>query len=744
MLLWLDVLEQMFLQPAGLSLQSNPPTLVPDFDRNQPMQAKWAQNYLAGFCSVADWLGSSDRFVYNDQPCETLDQLQQWYEVRKSVAEQALVASGLISYVHANPNIHDLIGENREPGPLQVLVSDLPVAGGLAIVEAATGSGKTELALLHAWRLLAAGQADSIVFALPTQATANAMLGRLEKLATVLFENSTNLILAHGRANYQESFIALKEAAKPKTEQGNEEALVQCAEWLAQSRKRVFLGQIGVCTVDQVMVSVLPVRHNFVRGFGIGRSVLIVDEVHAYDAYMYGLLGGVLQQQKLSGGSAILLSATLPSHQKQKLAKAWGYVRLLPNQMSYPLITQLSEVEQKTTVRVLALPEKPVSERPIIDKTVAMSQELSADLLPSVSLKQRILSAVGRGAQVCVICNLVDVAQGLFAEFQQRFEETGMSNDQIDLFHSRFTFLDRQQKEQKIINTFGRFSDSTVLQSFNPNRKQGHLLIATQVVEQSLDICFDWMITQLCPVDLLFQRLGRLHRHTENHEQRPDDFQTPQCTILGSDSDKFDLHEVIYGNSRVLWRTQTLLQQAVSDHGGHVEFPDAYRKWIEPVYQEAPEDDEPESVTASFEKFEGEQFASQSCAKRLMFSDMSELKDSDGNISTLTRDGEMSLSIVPFYLDSSGRKYLLDGREVAAFDESEYWEAINLNTVSVPKSWERKDKSFETVSKDGLVWLEFEPESTVGEEIFYASFNNLIKYRYSCNDGLRRQIKEDK
>ena len=103
------------------------------------------------------------------------------------------------------------------------------------------------------------------------------------------------------RAKYQENFIDLKDACRPRTAQGDEEAWVQCGNWLAQSRKRVFLGQIGVCTVDQVLVSVLPVKHKFVRGFGIGRSMLIVDEVHAYDSYMYGLLEAVLEQQRLGG-----------------------------------------------------------------------------------------------------------------------------------------------------------------------------------------------------------------------------------------------------------------------------------------------------------------------------------------------------------------------------------------------------------------------------------------------------------
>jgi len=294
-----------------------------------------------------------------------------------------------------------------------------------------------------------------------------------------------------------------------------------------------------------------------------------------------------------------------------------------------------------------------------------------------------------------------------------------------------------------VIKTFGRSASADSYKNGNPARKRGHLLIATQVVEQSLDICFDWMVTQLCPVDLLFQRLGRLHRHAENHSQRPGEYQISQCTVLGSDSDHFDLHELIYGNSRVLWRTQKLLSHAVQEKAGNVAFPAAYRDWIEPVYAEAPEADEPESVTASFEKFEDDRFTSQSCARRLMLADMSELKDSDGNVSALTRDGEMSLNLVPYYLNSDGDKCLLDGQALSALDDSNYWEAINLNTVAVPKSWERKDPVLEESSQDGLVWIEFESE-LIESDARFTSQGNIITYSYSKNGGLRRQLKEDK
>ena len=367
------------------------------------------------------------------------------------------------------------------------------------MIEASTGSGKTETALAYAWK--AWGLADSIVFALPTQATANAMSKRLEKAAPLLFANQTNVVLAHGRAKYQQNFIDLKQACRPHTAQSHEEAWVQCGNWLAQSRKRVFLGQIGVCTVDQVLVSVLPVKHKFVRGFGIGRSVLIIDEVHAYDSYMHGLLDAVLEQQRLAGGSAILLSATLPFLQKVQLAKAWGCELATPNKDN-PLITHCS-LGQNAMFDLVALPEQ----RPELT-SVHLELIKTPHLLPDDDFIQRLLNAVLQGAQVCLVFNLVAVAQQIYQQVLIRIEQDErFTEDQLLLFHSRFTFADRQQKEQAVLNLFGAKPEP------ENARNKGHLLIATQVVEQSLDLDFDWLITQLCPLDLLFQRMGRLHRH---------------------------------------------------------------------------------------------------------------------------------------------------------------------------------------------------------------------------------------
>jgi CRISPR-associated endonuclease/helicase Cas3 len=270
---WLEALERLFLHPCGLNLFDNPPAPSP---------------LLAGFCSVADWLGSRsdvDNFVFCS---EDFSLNEYFYEKMSHDAENVLKMSGIIGKNKPFSGIRNLLPAGASPRGVQQIVDDLPDESGLTIVEAPTGSGKTEMALAYAWRLIGKGLAESIIFALPTQATANKMYDRLEPVAVKLFEANPNLLLAHGNARFNESFITVKQVSSDSPTEG--EAWAQCCQWLSQSRKRAFLGQIGVSTIDQVLISVLPVRHRFIRGFGTGRSVLIVDEVHAYDAYMYGLI----------------------------------------------------------------------------------------------------------------------------------------------------------------------------------------------------------------------------------------------------------------------------------------------------------------------------------------------------------------------------------------------------------------------------------------------------------------------
>lgn len=689
---WLAALEYLFLKPVCLSLNDVPPECSPRM-----------AFFCAGFCSVADWLGSrcdSENFTYNQQPLE----LSEYFKARfERDARKMLNFAGIVGSPREYGSVGALLEPGNNPRSLQTLVDRLPLEAGLTIVEAPTGSGKTEAALAYAWRLINAGLADSIVFALPTQATANAMLGRLERIAPLLFYDHPNVLLAHGSARFNKKFAALKHAALAGYER--EDGWVQCSEWLAESRKRVFLGQIGVCTVDQVLISVLPVKHRFVRSFGVGRSVLIVDEVHAYDAYMYGLLEEVLRQQKASGGAAILLSATLPERHRQQLCAAWDAdLELQGEDVPYPLATWASG--GATTPFELKPEQLPA------DITMKVEPIRILEMMPDEVLLHRVVAAAEAGAQVAIVCNLVNIAQCLAKKLRSLTELP------VDLFHARYCYSHRQEKELDAIDRFGPKGD----------RATGRILVATQVIEQSLDLDFDWLITQLCPVDLLFQRMGRLHRH--NRPVRPPGFEKPLCTALLPEDDEYGPHGAIYANIRVLWRTG---QKLLSATDGEVVFPDAYRTWIESVYREEPWGDEPEKVRTGYEKFRDEvEFIKRYLAKEMIEKAkvINPFADTDEKVMAVTRDGEINRAIVPYCQTFQG-KVLMDGTALESLDEYRRLEALSLNGVGVPKSW---GYYLENPDDEGRFWLEMEQD---GE--FYTGISRGVTFRYHKDIGMEKE-----
>lgn len=684
-----DALAALFLHPAGLDLTSTLPTCD---------QA--AQHLLAGFCAVCDWIGSNTEampYVTFDPTLTPAAYVAKRAE--KLQQERWLQRFGLIGLTQTYRGVAALLktAEGERPRGVQALVNQWPLAAGLTLIEAPTGSGKTEAALAYAWRLLESGTVDSVVFALPTQATANAMLKRAEQFAALAFGGDiTNLVLAHGKRRFQPEFQRLLARGRHPTAQGKQEATQQCAAWLAQSRKRVFLGQIGICTVDQVLLSVLPVRHQFVRGFGINKSVLIVDEVHAYDRYMHGVLKEVLKRQKATGGSALLLSATLPSELRNRLLNAWDSTG--PADAPYPAVWCATG----GSMTPMSVPDE---HRPP-PRTVTTELLKLPGAFPDDPLLDRMIAAAQAGALVAVVVNLVDDAQRLARLLAAR---TALP---VDLFHARYRFHDRQCKEQTVIEHYGR----------EAVRDRGRILVATQVVEQSLDLDFDWLITQICPVDLLFQRLGRLHRHDR---RRPNGFDQLRCTVLSVENYDYGSHKAIYGNTRVLWRTERLLAQT-----DLMEFPAAYRVWIEPVYQQDDWEDEPEAISFDYYKFHAEGNAAEADAQQMISMPRKPYGDDDATIAVHTRDGEMSLTVLPIQLD--GR--LLDGTQIALLDDGQQAEALNLNALSVPHSWRKSALSGCETDEEGRYHLPF----TRDDDGSWMSRIGKNSFRYTEHFGLER------
>jgi CRISPR-associated endonuclease/helicase Cas3 len=682
---WVEEAAQLFLAPAGLDLTCRPP---------KPNDA--AHRLLAGFCSLCDWIGSNTDFFpytpYGKAPQAYLDR-----QVEKLDRDSTLARIGILARIEPCGGVVALLRPHEQPRGVQVLVDCLPTEPALILVEAPTGSGKTEAALAHAWRLMQIGAAEGIVFALPTQATANAMLTRARAFAEQAFAGA-NVVLAHGHRAMNREFRRLLDAGRLPTAQGRSDAAVQCAEWLASSRKRVFLGQVGVCTVDQVLLSVLPIRHSFVRAFGISRAVLIIDEIHAYDAYMNGLLREVLRRHRAAGGHAILLSATLPADIRNDLVAAWGGPH--SDDAPYPVVWRVSD-------GCTAAETLPASQRPDA-RSVAVETIQTPEAFPDDNLVQRVTAAAESGALVGIVCNLVQDAQRLAGVIRE------LTHHPVDLFHARFRLCDRQAIEEAVIRDYGRAA----------KRDQGRILVATQVIEQSLDLDFDWIITQLCPVDLLFQRIGRLHRHAATH--RPVGFEQPCCTVLAPRNGSYGLHAKIYGDTRLLWRTEQCLAGA-----DHIPFPGAYRDWIERVYVGDAWENEPETVIGDHIGYRQAQRAAADRALQLTRMSIAELRDEDEVATSLTRDGEMSLTVLPLL---EGER-LLDGTALQSLDDYERSEALMLHSVPVPHGWRGALSGCES-DEDGRIKLVLQ---AAGADRWRAADG---VFRYCSRTGLERAGRE--
>lgn len=665
------------------------------------------QELLAGFCSVSDWVASNESFVSWE---EAQKPLAQYFEERCRFCRESgiLEKFGLISPpVRLYPGVQRLLPPGTQPREIQTLVDDASTQPGLLIMEGATGSGKTEAALAVAWRFLSEGHADSIIFALPTQATADAMLVRLERFANRMYkEGSANLVLAHGKARFNELFASLKRASDQRVSSLGDRGIVQCAEWIVTSRKRVFLGQVGVCTIDQVLLSVLPVRHSFVREFGVARSVLIVDEVHAYDRYMYGLLKEVLGRQSALGAPAIMLSATLPTIQKKELLGCWTNSTDLESTRSceYPLITAAAFGCSPLT---RSLETKQSS----VQKTVGVKLVCERDAAITDSMLREVLEAADNGALVGIVCNLVDSAQAAVGRLWKLQNERRIP---VDLLHSRYRYKDRQAREAAALNLYGK----------DAPREEGRILVATQVIEQSLDLDFDLLVSQLCPIDLLFQRLGRLHRHRRT---RPKGFGAPACWVVSPTGDDFGLHEAVYGDARILWRTRQMLRKCV----GAVTFPGAYRDWIEKVYSgdEWKEGDAPDEVVGRSCAYRKEQEQQHQKALMMARGDINPYADCAETVSSLTRGTEMGLSIVPVLAGSEDRR-LLDGEHLDAVAQIRRPEILNMNAIPAPASW----RGFlPRPAEDGYVYLPMQDD----QERFTWNYGQYT-LRYTLDFGLQR------
>jgi CRISPR-associated endonuclease/helicase Cas3 len=556
--------------------------------------------FLAGLAVAADWLGSGRRWFQPVVAAEHTDLHRYWQEVALPRARNAAADAGLTpSRVSSDTGLRHVFPAVSTARPVQSWAEAVALPDGPALftIEDATGSGKTEAALVLAHRLMAADRGDGLFFALPTMATADAMYSRLGQAYLRLFtpDARPSLVLAHGQRASHPDFTAsiLDGATDPRgdsREPADQPASAQCAAWIADDRRKAFLAEIGVGTIDQAIMAVLPTRHAPLRLLGLSQRVLIVDEAHAYDAYMTEELHRLLTFQAALRGSAIVLSATLTAQQRAELNSAFlaglGQEGAPDGAIAYPLVTVAS------AAGVLA---KPCPLAP------GLARRIIVERVPETATAvEKIAAAARAGASVAWVRNAVDDA----IEAHEALRATGLD---AMLFHARFAMGDRQDIERNVVACFGHDSP--------PERRRARVLIATQVVEQSLDLDFDLMVTDLAPADLVIQRSGRLWRHP--HRERPipgprllllapDPIDDPPAAWLGTELRRTGF---VYPDHALLWRSARVLLRT-----GCIKTPDGIRALVEAAYDREAPDAIPPGLSSSAFRAEGSELGAAAVA----------------------------------------------------------------------------------------------------------------------------------
>ncbi|SHF39124.1 CRISPR-associated helicase, Cas3 family [Ruegeria intermedia] len=520
---------------------------------------------LNGLVVQSDWIGSNPDWF---PPAAPDMPLPAYWARACAQAEHAVAATGLYAASVTDVGDARILPPDVAPRPMQQAARDCALPDGpvLAVIEDATGAGKTEAALILAARMMQAGKADGLFFALPTMATANAMLSRVQAAAPALFDGAPTLGLAHGRAALSEGFRSLigGEGANPETGP-------HCTRWLADDRRRILLSDIGIGTIDQALFAVLPTRFNALRLRALARKVLIVDEAHSYDPYMEAQLKRLLTFQARLGGSAVVMTATLPGRMKQGFVTAFQ-AGLAPPRPSrgrrrpavpaadpptapYPALTIATNTAELTAVN----PAEPTVRRVGVTRLSDPAQAV-----------QLITEASAQGAACIWVRNAVDDAIEAVAALRA-------AGVRADLLHARFAICDRLEKERALQAVFGKSGQG----------RAGRVLVATQVAEQSLDLDFDVMVSDLAPIGALIQRAGRLWRHMDARPAPTRPVPEPVLHVLSPDPDRVEnarwLHQVLGAGAYIYPPTVTWRSARALFDAGELRAPDGLRALIEAV-----------------------------------------------------------------------------------------------------------------------------------------------------------------
>ena len=524
-------------------------TALPSLRQDSPEM--WT---AAGLLTLADWIGSDEHFFSAD-PAYSPASLEQ-------TAAEAVARIGLGS-LHVRPGLSFKDIFTFEPNDMQRAACEIITGSGVYVIEAPMGMGKTEAALMAAYKLMVAGKARGLYFGLPTQATSNRIFLRVQEFAKHISEVYQSVQLIHANAWLEKvPPPELSPALPGQPEKGVSQD--DAHNWFSSSR-RALLAPIGVGTADQAMLAALAVKHFPLRRLALAGKVVILDEVHSYDCYTGTIIQKLCELLQELNCTVIILSATLTKKYCATLLKAEtqpeAEIALLP---PYPLIHSRQR-GQKT----IACPIPPPNEKNV---TIVFT--------PQAEMLAQSLHLAAQGAQELWICNSVGRAQETYATLRER---CSASDIRLGLLHARLPFCMRHEREHYWMEAFGK----------NGARQQGAILVATQIAEQSVDLDADVLVTELAPTDMLLQRMGRLWRHQPPSRPVPH----PCVHILQEEVSLAELRAMRAGDIKKALGTKAfvydpfVLAQTLSIWSAisQVSLPSQIRELIEATYSE-PED----------------------------------------------------------------------------------------------------------------------------------------------------------
>jgi CRISPR-associated endonuclease/helicase Cas3 len=495
-----------------------------------------SQVLLTGVVIMADWIASSDLFALRpvselDEPPEldehvlaalsTLRLNQAWTGLALPRPWRAVrLGSDLDAVLAARFGFPDAVARPVQRAAVRAAAEQ--TRPGMVIVEAPMGEGKTEAALLAAEELAARSGAGGCFIALPTQATSDAMFARALHWVRALPRDgdggAASVFLAHGKAALNDDFQGLRAAGRYTSIGDADDRQEVVAHWWFAGRKKGLLANFVVGTIDQGLFGALKSKHLMLRHVALAGKVVIIDEAHAYDVYMSQYLDRLLQWLGDYGVPVVLLSATLPVGRRSELLAAYEGAVVDAPSLAYPVVSGTHGAGQRSVV---------ASPRGV---EVAL-EHLDDDLDALVALLR---DRLREGGCAVVIRNTVSRVQ----ETAQRLEDE-LGAEHVTVNHSRFLSCDRSRLDRGLLRRFG---------PDGAQRPALHVVVASQVVEQSLDVDFDLVVTDLAPTDLVLQRTGRLHRHVRT---RPGPVSTPVCVLVGVEDWAADPVRALPGARRV-------------------------------------------------------------------------------------------------------------------------------------------------------------------------------------------------